>query len=626
MGRIGVDLYPQQIGVGLREVDELRQVPGWQRRPTSRWPQRATGGAPPSSPGPARTRSGSTCTTPCGASAWTTATSPASPACPRRSPSARSSRRTTSRCTSTGEPKAPDLEIRAEDLDEEALRAAGVLWVTVTGLSQQPSRDATLHALRVRGRRGPTVLDLDYRPMFWSSREEARRWVQEALPHATVAVGNLDECDTAVDERDPRPGRCGAARARRRPGGGQAGTGGRARRDRAASRWSCPPVPVEVVNGLGAGDAFGGALCHGLLSDWGLERSMRFCNAAGAIVAARLSCSDAMPTLRRSRPSSRRPSMRDDDIADLVRTRTGTPAGRRRGGRRPTAPRRAARRARPAHDDRGRPPRPRGAAAGADPTRHGRPRELLDRLCVALERPGVNGVLGTADVLDDLLLLGALEGKVVVGSMNRGGLAGSVVRARRPVHRPGRVVDRRRRLRGRQDAHAHRPRRPRDRADGAGERRRRQRPGAARPDGDGRAVHVVARRRRGAQRAHGGRHGQGGRDRAGLGTHVGLHLAQAAGGRRDGAGVRREHAAGPASWAARSAPTRTPTFAAWEKVLALPTRAGAGDRAVAAVPARRRRGRRRRTSRWACCDPGTPRAGPAGLRPAPPPPAPSPSR
>jgi hypothetical protein len=52
--------------------------------------------------------------------------------------------------------------------------------------------------------------------------------------------------------------------------------------------------------------------------------------------------------------------------------------------------------------------------------------ELLDRLCLALSRPGVNGVLGTADVLEDLLLLGALDGKVVFGSMNRGGLAGSV--------------------------------------------------------------------------------------------------------------------------------------------------------------------------------------------------------
>jgi 5-dehydro-2-deoxygluconokinase len=57
-----------------------------------------------------------------------------------------------------------------------------------------------------------------------------------------------------------------------------------------------PPAPVEVVNGLGAGDAFGGALCHGLLSGWELERTIRFCNAAGAIVAGRLACADAMPT------------------------------------------------------------------------------------------------------------------------------------------------------------------------------------------------------------------------------------------------------------------------------------------------------------------------------------------
>ena len=57
-----------------------------------------------------------------------------------------------------------------------------------------------------------------------------------------------------------------------------------------------PPVPVEVVNGLGAGDGFGGALCHGLLAGWPLERVLRFANAAGAIVASRLECSTAMPT------------------------------------------------------------------------------------------------------------------------------------------------------------------------------------------------------------------------------------------------------------------------------------------------------------------------------------------
>ena len=58
-----------------------------------------------------------------------------------------------------------------------------------------------------------------------------------------------------------------------------------------------PPLPTRVVNGLSFhGDAFGGALCHNLLAGWDLERAMHFCNAAGAIVASRLTCSDAMPT------------------------------------------------------------------------------------------------------------------------------------------------------------------------------------------------------------------------------------------------------------------------------------------------------------------------------------------
>src|SRR5215813_3520526 len=100
-------------------------------------------------------------------------------------------------------PKAPDLEIYREELDTDAIREAGVFWVTVTGLSEEPSRTATLAALAARARKDITVLDLDYRPMFWPSREEARHWVQQALPHATVAVGNLDECETAVGEREP---------------------------------------------------------------------------------------------------------------------------------------------------------------------------------------------------------------------------------------------------------------------------------------------------------------------------------------------------------------------------------------------------------------------------------------
>jgi 5-dehydro-2-deoxygluconokinase len=190
------------------------------------------------------------------------------------------------------EPKAPDLEIRENEPDYDAIRAAKVFWVTVTGLSQEPSRSATLAALKARGRGDITVLDLDYRPMFWSSREEARRWVQEALPYVTVAVGNLDEWETAVGTREPHaaastPG-LELAVVKQGPKGVLA---------RRGDEWAeVPPVPVEVVNGLGAGDAFGGALCHGLLADWDLERTMRFCNAAGGLAASRLACADAMPT------------------------------------------------------------------------------------------------------------------------------------------------------------------------------------------------------------------------------------------------------------------------------------------------------------------------------------------
>jgi 5-dehydro-2-deoxygluconokinase len=139
------------------------------------------------------------------------------------------------------------------------------------------------------------VLDLDYRPALWSSPEAARAGLAEALPFATVAVGNLEECEVAVGQRDPRA----AAEAllargvrlavvKRGPEGVLART--------ADEEVQEPPLAIEVVNGLGAGDGFGGALAHGLLAGWPLRRVIRFANAAGAIVAGRLACSTAMPT------------------------------------------------------------------------------------------------------------------------------------------------------------------------------------------------------------------------------------------------------------------------------------------------------------------------------------------
>lgn len=193
-------------------------------------------------------------------------------------------------------PKAPDLEIDAHELDLDAIRDTGVFWVTGTGLSEEPSRTATLAALAHRAGSGTTVFDLDWRPMFWTDPDAARPFYREALRHTTVAVGNLDEVEVATGEREPHA----AARALLAAGVGIAvvkqGPKGVLAMDRDGRSAEVPPLPVTVLNGLGAGDAFGGSLCHGLLAGWDLERTMRHANAAGAIVASRLECSSAMPT------------------------------------------------------------------------------------------------------------------------------------------------------------------------------------------------------------------------------------------------------------------------------------------------------------------------------------------
>lgn len=193
-------------------------------------------------------------------------------------------------------PKAPDLEINADELDFSAIRTARIFWITGTGLSEEPSRSATLAALKARDKSGITVFDLDWRPMFWNDPDSARPYYAEALAHATVAVGNLDECEIATGVREPKACAQALLDAGVELAVVKQGPKGVLAVHRDGTTAEVPPVPVEVVNGLGAGDAFGGSLCHGLLSGWELEKTMRYANAAGALVASRLACSSAMPT------------------------------------------------------------------------------------------------------------------------------------------------------------------------------------------------------------------------------------------------------------------------------------------------------------------------------------------
>jgi 5-dehydro-2-deoxygluconokinase len=192
------------------------------------------------------------------------------------------------------QPSAPDLNITPADLPAADIAAARIFWVTLTGMSAEPSAAAHQAALATRARRQFTIVDLDYRPMFWDSESAATAAAQELLAGSTVAIGNREECRVAVGETEPER----AADALLDAGielaivkQGPRGTLAKTR----SERLEVPPTPVQTLNGLGAGDSFGGSIINGLLRGWSLQRTIQSASIAGALVASRLECSTAMP-------------------------------------------------------------------------------------------------------------------------------------------------------------------------------------------------------------------------------------------------------------------------------------------------------------------------------------------
>jgi len=193
------------------------------------------------------------------------------------------------------EPRGPEMNVTVDDLPVDVITSVPLFWVSASLFAEEPSRSAAMEALRLRARSAHTVIDLDYRPAFWESSEQATEFISPSIDLCTVAVGNRDECEIAVgtrlpDEAADRMLERGVSLAIVKLGadGVLVAT--------AQSRTVIDPIWIPVVCGLGAGDAFGGSLCDGLLAGWDPNEIVARANAAGAIVAARLMCSDDMPT------------------------------------------------------------------------------------------------------------------------------------------------------------------------------------------------------------------------------------------------------------------------------------------------------------------------------------------
>ncbi len=195
------------------------------------------------------------------------------------------------------EPRAPDQNIEVDDVDADVVREVPIFWMPASRFSDERSAATVTALLEMRGRRRHTVLDLDWRPMFWESPEQATKAIAPMLDRFTIAIGNKDECEIAVGTRDLNLAADRLLEAGLEMAVMKLGADGVMIATADGTRVSVPPYWVDVVCGLGSGDAFGGAFCHGLLSGWDPEKIIKWGNAAGAIVAGRLMCADDMPTV-----------------------------------------------------------------------------------------------------------------------------------------------------------------------------------------------------------------------------------------------------------------------------------------------------------------------------------------
>ncbi len=191
-----------------------------------------------------------------------------------------------------------DREITVADVDHAPITDSAILVVSGTGLSHEPSRSATMYAAaRARAAATDVIVDIDYRADQWVDRTTFASAVQSLLRHAQIALGTEEEVAAALDRSLPADDAAAWVLAsgpdtlvlKRGSAGARVYT-------KDGSRIDVPPFEVDVLNVLGAGDAFGSGFIYGLRRGWTLGRAARVGNATGAIVVTRHGCANFMPT------------------------------------------------------------------------------------------------------------------------------------------------------------------------------------------------------------------------------------------------------------------------------------------------------------------------------------------
>ncbi len=191
-----------------------------------------------------------------------------------------------------------DIQLEIDDVLAAPVADSRLLLISGTGLSKDPSRSATQFAVELAGQVGTeVVLDLDYRPDQWHDVRAFGISTRVTLPLCDIAIGTEDEIRAATGANGAEEAVARLLQGVRKAVVFKRGGDGSRVYTTSGEVFDAPPFRIDVLNVLGAGDAFASGFIYGYLQGWGWAKAARMGNATGAIVVTRQGCANDMPTL-----------------------------------------------------------------------------------------------------------------------------------------------------------------------------------------------------------------------------------------------------------------------------------------------------------------------------------------